>query len=130
MDPERTKTVVLVCGSRDYPHRHIIAKAVSRLLEAWGAVVVLNGGASGADALAQKVATELEMPCLTIPAEWSKHGKAAGPLRNARMLRLKPRVVLAFFTGPGRSRGTANMVRQAQEAGVSVREWIGEDGPA
>lgn len=51
------------------------------------------------------------------PAEWEAHGKAAGPIRNAHMLSdFKPDLVVAF---PG-GRGTADMVKKAQDAGVTV----------
>ena len=44
-------------------------------------------------------------------ADWDKFGRAAGPIRNAQMLREgKPDLVVAF---PG-GRGTANMVAQAK----------------
>lgn len=46
------------------------------------------------------------------------NGKAAGPIRNQRMLdEGKPDLVVAF---PG-GRGTADMVRRAKAAGVPVR---------
>jgi hypothetical protein len=50
-------------------------------------------------------------------ADWNTHGRAAGPIRNQRMLdEVKPELVVAF---PG-GRGTADMVRRAREAGVNV----------
>lgn len=52
------------------------------------------------------------------PANWDAHGRAAGAIRNKQMLlEGKPDLVIAF---PG-GRGTADMVRRAQEAGVVVR---------
>ncbi len=52
-------------------------------------------------------------------AEWMKYGKAAGPIRNARMLAEgKPDLVVAF---PG-GRGTADMLRRVREAGIEVIE--------
>jgi hypothetical protein len=51
------------------------------------------------------------------PADWQKHGKAAGPIRNRQMLEDgKPDLVIAFSGG----RGTANMISQARAAGVKV----------
>jgi hypothetical protein len=55
--------------------------------------------------------------CETYPADWYTHGKAAGPIRNQKMLDdAFPDVVLAF---PG-GRGTADMVRRAEKVGVTV----------
>ncbi len=50
-------------------------------------------------------------------ADWSKHGKAAGPIRNRRMLEEgKPDLVIALQGG----KGTASMIALAREAGVRV----------
>lgn len=56
---------------------------------------------------------------LPFEADWHTHGRAAGPIRNRRMIEEgKPDLVVAF---PG-GRGTANMVNQARAAGIEVRE--------
>ena len=53
------------------------------------------------------------------PADWDTHGRGAGPIRNKQMLEEgKPDLVIAF---PG-GKGTANMIGQAKEAGIPVRE--------
>lgn len=56
------------------------------------------------------------------PADWEKHGKAAGPIRNALMLEEgKPDLVLAFkdgFDWQFKRGGTEHMVRIAKAAGV------------
>lgn len=53
------------------------------------------------------------------PGDWRRLGKAAGPIRNQRMLDAgRPDAVIAFPGGAG----TADMVRRAREAGVRVVE--------
>ncbi|MDO6967009.1 SLOG family protein [Rhizobium alvei] len=80
---------------------------------------IINGGASGADTLARAWAERKMVSCLTEIADWSKYGKAAGPMRNQKMLdEYKPDLVVAF---PG-GRGTADMVSRARVAGVEVIE--------
>jgi len=50
-------------------------------------------------------------------ADWDKHGKAAGPMRNRDMMTDgEPDLLVAF---PG-GRGTASAVREAKKAGVEV----------
>lgn len=79
--------------------------------------VVIHGAARGADTLAAEWARDRGIPVLPFPADWDSHPRAAGPIRNAQMLREgKPDVVIAF---PG-GRGTANMIDQAERAGVPV----------
>jgi hypothetical protein len=85
-------------------------------------VTVIEGGARGADALAaswvRNPGWEGTVEHEQYPAEWSLHGKAAGPIRNQEMLDVgKPDVVYAF---PG-GRGTADMVRRANKAGIEVQ---------
>lgn len=58
-------------------------------------------------------------PCDRIFADWKTHGRAAGPIRNQRMIdEWKPTLVIAFAGG----RGTADMIRRAKAAGIEVRE--------
>ncbi len=80
---------------------------------------IIEGGALGADRFARRWAAEHAVECVTFEADWKSYGRAAGPLRNARMLHeAKPDVVIAF---PG-GKGTANMVALAGGYGVPVRE--------
>lgn len=112
---------VLVCGGRKYNDREAVHGELDALLREHKWLVVIEGGATGADALAREWAmlhyggdAGLE----THEADWRRHGHAAGPIRNARMLAEgKPDMVLAF---PGK-RGTADMVQQARDAGVAVK---------
>jgi hypothetical protein len=46
------------------------------------------------------------MPVIAMPADWANHGKAAGPIRNRKMLDLKPDLVLAFHADLTNSKGT------------------------
>ena len=80
---------------------------------------LVHGAAHGADTLAGEWAKIRGVPVEVYPAEWTTFGRAAGPIRNKRMLvQGKPDSVVAF---PG-GLGTAGMVRLATQAGVPVRE--------
>lgn len=82
---------------------------------------LMQGGADGADYLANEWAkTKAGIKRWVCKADWKKHGRSAGPIRNARMLEWKPDLVVAF---PG-GRGTKNMVTQAQAAGVPVKIYV------
>lgn len=105
---------VLVCGGRNYANIAEVFYALDLIQPS----VVIEGGASGADALARRYAIKRGISLLTIEADWKKHGKAAGPIRNGLMLTAgKPDLVIAF---PG-GKGTENMVSQAEKAGVPVK---------
>jgi hypothetical protein len=103
---------VIVCGGRDYND----PDHVFRVLTGIGPTEVIEGGASGADAFAKAWALQRGVQIRTVFADWQKHGRAAGPIRNGEMLKLNPDAVVAF---PG-GRGTADMVRQAKAAGIKV----------
>lgn len=99
-----------------------MCKVLDHLLESSLAVTVIQGGAAGADRIALEWAKRHFLPCETFEAEWGKYGRRAGFLRNSRMLKEgKPTNVVAFVDKPlQESKGTAMMVRIAQEAGVPV----------
>lgn len=119
---------VLVCGGRDYSggkaYWHV-GEVLSEIHDATPITAIIEGGARGADACARGWAAEEGVKCVTVPADWATHGKAAGPIRNRRMLTdFAPDLVVAF---PG-GRGTADMVRQAEAAGVPVKRCaVSED---
>lgn len=107
---------VLVCGGRDYHE----SDTVWMLLNDFAPTVVIHGACPrGADKAADQWAKRMRRSVEAFPADWDTHGRAAGPIRNQRMLdEGKPDLVLAF---PG-GRGTADMVRRAKKAGVRVIE--------
>jgi len=114
---------ILVCGDRNWnlisPIRREL-QAIAKEL-AYSSIVVLHGACRGADTIAGEVAEELGLQVQGYPADWEKHGRAAGPIRNAQMLREgKPDLVLAFHTNMARSKGTKNMIEQANRAGIPV----------
>lgn len=109
---------VLVTGGRDFGNTPEMFEKLDNININSGISLLIEGGASGADTIASDWARSRCVPCVTHPANWTLHGKAAGPIRNKEMLSWKPDLVLAF---PG-GRGTANMVKTAKEAGIEVVE--------
>ena len=78
---------------------------------------IIHGGATGADSLAERWAKENSIPTRVFPAEWETYGRAAGPIRNTKMLEEgKPDLVLAFEGGAG----TGHMTDLAEGYGVPV----------
>jgi hypothetical protein len=111
---------MLVCGGRHYRNDQAVRLILEAALRWYAPLTIIAGGARGADRLARAWADERGVPCVTYPANWALHGMSAGPIRNRQMLvEGKPDMVFAF---PGGS-GTADMVRQAREAGVLVLEY-------
>lgn len=112
---------VLVCGGRDYLNETAIKKALNSLRCEHGPLVVIQGGAKGADRIAREWCySQPSGLMINEPADWASHGRAAGPIRNQKMLdEHRPDMVLAFAGGAG----TNDMVRRARKAGVTVIEY-------
>lgn len=111
---------VLVCGGRDYRDRRRVFEVLDGLvmdLARPPVSTIIQGEARGADTLGKVWARSRRVRVESYAADWETHGRAAGPIRNKRMLdEGRPDLVVAF---PG-GRGTANMVEQARAAGVEV----------
>jgi hypothetical protein len=116
---------VLVCGGRDYRDEPHVYATLDRWLNSYGDDLRLCCGYDprdkkyqGADHLAYQWGLSRFVNCVPFPADWKKHGKAAGPIRNQQQLdEFEPHRVVAF---PG-GRGTADMCRRAKGAGLSVQ---------
>jgi hypothetical protein len=88
-----------------------VADFVKRLPED---TVVVSGGAQGVDHTAEVYAKGRNLRCLVFPADWRKHGKAAGLLRNTDIVNTSQWVV-AFWDGV--SHGTADSIRKSVQSG-------------
>jgi hypothetical protein len=116
----------LICGSRDYTDHEIIRVWIEKLMKL-GYDTIIEGEAKGADIIARNIATELGLKVEKFPANWKEFGRAAGPIRNAQMLREgNPDIVIAFSQHFKTSKGTKNMVHLATKKGVNVI-LIGEE---
>jgi hypothetical protein len=116
---------LLVCGSRTWTDSALLAHTVEQEVvehgQDRGGVVLIEGDARGADRLAGALAKARGWQLEVYPADWQRHGRAAGPRRNARMLRQgHPERVIAFTDDLAGSRSTADMVRRARGAGLPV----------
>ncbi len=107
---------LIFCGGRDFTDRPAVETAMTLLLDRYGRFVVVHGAARGADTLSAEVGAALGLEVEAHHADWDRHRRRAGPLRNKAMLESGVERVVAFPGGTG----TANMVGQARNAGVPV----------
>lgn len=111
---------VLVCGGRNYADPTRVNDALSYIHAHRTISLLIHGAAHGTDTLAARWAKNEGVPTRAFSAEWSQHGRAAGPIRNQRMIdECRPDFVVAFFGGMG----TADMVRRARAASIPVQEF-------
>jgi hypothetical protein len=108
---------VLVTGGRKYDDKATVFSTLAAVHAKHGVTVVIHGGARGADALSAEWARLRKIPCEVFEADWDKHKKAAGILRNIEMLRDgKPDCCIAF---PG-GKGTAHMLGLMRKSGLPL----------
>jgi hypothetical protein len=108
---------VLICGSRKWTDDKIIYSILEGLTLREGPIVLISGGAAGADSFAAQWAYANGIQHEEYLAEWELSGKAAGPIRNQHMLEDgKPDIVIGFPTAE--SIGTYDMLRRSAKAGV------------
>lgn len=112
---------ILITGSRFITQEdvHIVNKALEDEIGDDTDVVIVEGGASGVDHLTYLYALHHDLPYEEHPADWKTYGKAAGPMRNQKMVSLGADVCLAF-PAP-QSRGTVHCIGIAQVAGIPVK---------
>ena len=113
---------ILVCGSRYYNDYEKIYKVLKNLKKEHKEIIVIEGGAKGADSLAKKAATDLNLPVKEYPAEWKKYGRAAGPKRNQKMLDENSdiKLVIAFHEDIENSKGTKDMIKRARKKNLEI----------
>lgn len=109
-------TRVLITGSRTWTNHPAIWTELSvyRMVRP----TLVHGNARGADRIAAGIWQTWGLPIETHPADWSRHGKAAGHVRNRHMVALGADVCLAFIRdcSPGATACTA----LAHRAGIPV----------
>lgn len=111
---------VLCCGDRNWDDLTCIESVLAFL---GPNDTVINGMANGADHLSAFAAIHLGCTLEDYPANWNKHGRAAGPIRNQQMLTEgKPDLVIAFHDDLATSKGTKDMITKAKKAGLPV--WL------
>ena len=94
---------------------------------------VYHGGASGVDLLVANGLNHEPFKIVEVKADWTQHGKAAGPLRNKKMVDLAARhniVLMVAFPMRGKeNRGTIDCINHALKhpRGIPINvRWINE----
>lgn len=118
---------LLVCGGRDYRDRDKVYETLDGVLKRNKISLLIVGynpkdsKYQGADQLAYEWARDRKVGSWTFPADWLKHKKAAGPIRNREMRDVgKPSHAIAFPGGTG----TAGMVKLLAEVGIKAWEIV------
>ena len=76
---------VIIAGCRDFYNYVTLKERCEYYLQnkmKTHNVIIVSGHASGADSLGEKFAADHNLQCELHPADWERHGRAAGPKRR------------------------------------------------
>jgi hypothetical protein len=118
--------IIAFSGDRNFSNKWFVYEIIFVFLDDKD-LKILVGDCRGLDYWVRYWAEELDVPHEVFKANWDKHGKAAGPIRNKRILERKPDVLIAIHPNMDESKGTKNMVAQARGLGIPVIELAGEE---
>ena len=118
---------VIIAGSRDFNDYEIIKEetgtfllhlAHTEKLTADDEIIIVSGGARGADKLGERYAKEHGYHCEIHPANWSV-GRQAGILRNITMAKISQACIVFNV---GNSKGSRHMFDYAVKQGLFAKE--------
>jgi hypothetical protein len=117
-----SEVCVIVCGSREWDDVARIETRLNLLRVAHGDRLVIVHGCcpKGADRIAAEWCKRVGVKEKPFPADWHKHGHAAGPIRNLEMAQSepKPHLCLAFWVYG--TRGTKDMIDTAASEAIPI----------
>ena len=114
---------VIVCGGRSFNSKAAAFCYLDSIHKLEPIATIIHGGARGADEIAFQWARDRGVNEVVYHADWAKHGRKAGPIRNNEMANSGADLCIAFSGG----RGTEHMINMATSKGIEVRR-ISEDG--
>jgi hypothetical protein len=109
---------VIVAGGRDFFDYQLMKSKLDTLFSLKNNVVIVSGGAKGADQLGERYAREHHLLISSYPALWNLHGTKAGFIRNEEMAKTANACVCFW---DGESTGTKHMIDTAKSMQIPVR---------
>ena len=105
--------VLAIVGSTDFVDQPYLNNLMGHYTSTYGMPsLVVSGGAKGVDTLARNWARWNGVAVKEFRPDWSKHGRAAGVLRNSDIINEADRVIAIHVNN---SRGTADSIKKAKQ---------------
>lgn len=108
---------IAIIGSRTFNDYDLLKRTILKTISIEQIEKVVSGGARGADQLGEQFAREFNLSTTIFLPEWSKHGRSAGFIRNAEIIKNSD-FVFAFWDGE--SKGTLNSINTAKKLNIPV----------
>ena len=126
MADRKIKARIIICGGRHFNDYNALESLVDSVLAEKGLTnkeaEIVSGHCEGADILGELYANKHNIACKVFPAEWTKYGRAAGPIRNSQMVKYaseSPTPIVIAFVSP-RTKGTTDTINKATKRGFAV----------
>jgi hypothetical protein len=105
--------MIAIVGTRTFTDRERFLKEIEG--EVGNQDVIITGDARGTDALVKE---EFGERAIVFKADWDKENRAAGPIRNQRVVDAADRVIIYW---DGISRGSADVLWKARQKGIPIK---------
>ena len=123
------KARIIICGGRHFNDYNTLETLVDSAIYEKGInyneIEIISGHCAGTDTLGELYAKNHNIACKLFPAEWTKYGRAAGPIRNTQMVEYASKstfpIVVAFISP--RSKGTMDTVKKATQKGFAIYRY-------
>lgn len=112
---------LIIAGSRTLTPSFGFIRSCVRMFEIQELKEIVCGMAEGVDSEGLHFGSHLELTIAKFPADWNKHGKAAGPIRNKQMAEYGDVLLLIW---DGESRGSLSMKKEMQKLRKPIYEVI------
>ena len=109
----------IIAGSRDINDMELLLEAIKK--SKFKITEVVSGCCKGVDALGEEWAVDKNIPIYWIPADWEKHQRAAGPIRNQRMAKYADQAIIIRFQY---SKGSINMFEEMNKLKKPIYEIV------
>lgn len=114
--------IINITGGRDWSHVTELRDWLDKFHAKFPITKLIHGGARGADKICGQWALDNNIEVVEMKADWNKHGRAAGPLRNRDMLAYAREIggsTLLAFPCVG-SKGTFDMINICEKSGFKI----------
>ena len=112
----KTNMKTAIIGTRTYDNYTQLCEIISNLEHKPSEII--SGGATGADALAERYAKDNDLPLTIHLPNWKEYGKAAGPIRNKTIIEDCEQIVAMW---DGQSKGTKHTIDTAKKIGKPTK---------
>lgn len=111
---------VAVIGSRSFANYNLLKEKLDYFLSTFkdDEIIIISGGAKGADSLAEKYAREKGYKIKVYLPDYNKYPGKVAPLKRNETIMENSDVVVAFTNG---SRGTQNTLKHAEKRNLPIR---------